>query len=323
MPTRRSISRSISPSRSRSPPPRDRSRSVSSGRSRSASPRRSPSPRARSRSRSRSRTPRSRTRSLTPRSRSPSPRRNGRGRGRSLSRTDSRSPYSSRTPSRDRHGGRYRDRSYSRSPSPPRRSTKIVVEKLTKNVNEDHLREIFGAYGDIQSIDLPMNRQFMTNRRDRRIYAITMPLMPSQQIAHMHERPTRRRRPQCLHRSYPPHILRSHFQHGYPRAPNSTTGIPAPSRYRSPPRRRFRAPRGMDRHDLYRPRSVSRSRSRTRSPPPPARSPLYSSRSPTPPPRRRGRRDSYDSPRRRRRGSSYDSLSNRSRSPSRSRYSRR
>ncbi|WEW59434.1 hypothetical protein PRK78_004907 [Emydomyces testavorans] len=35
----------------------------------------------------------------------------------------------------------------------------IVIEKLTKNVNEDHLREIFSAYGDIQSLELPMNRQ--------------------------------------------------------------------------------------------------------------------------------------------------------------------
>ena len=36
---------------------------------------------------------------------------------------------------------------------------KIVVEKLTKNVNESHLREIFGAYGSIQDLDLPINRQ--------------------------------------------------------------------------------------------------------------------------------------------------------------------
>ncbi|KAF1813091.1 hypothetical protein P152DRAFT_365269, partial [Eremomyces bilateralis CBS 781.70] len=40
----------------------------------------------------------------------------------------------------------------------------IVVEKLTKNVNAEHLREIFGAYGSIQELDLPINRQFMTNR---------------------------------------------------------------------------------------------------------------------------------------------------------------
>ena len=35
---------------------------------------------------------------------------------------------------------------------------KIVVEKLTKNVTESHLREIFGGFGDIQSLDLPMNK---------------------------------------------------------------------------------------------------------------------------------------------------------------------
>ena len=38
------------------------------------------------------------------------------------------------------------------------KSTKIVVEKLTKNVNHGHLEEIFGKYGTIKDIDLPMNR---------------------------------------------------------------------------------------------------------------------------------------------------------------------
>lgn len=38
-------------------------------------------------------------------------------------------------------------------------SSKIVVEKLTRNVNEGHLREIFGTYGRIESIDLPLNKQ--------------------------------------------------------------------------------------------------------------------------------------------------------------------
>lgn len=33
----------------------------------------------------------------------------------------------------------------------------IVVEQLTKNVNEGHLREIFGNYGPIKDLKLPLN----------------------------------------------------------------------------------------------------------------------------------------------------------------------
>jgi hypothetical protein len=33
-----------------------------------------------------------------------------------------------------------------------------VIEKLTKNVNEEHLREIFGVYGQIRDLDMPINR---------------------------------------------------------------------------------------------------------------------------------------------------------------------
>ena len=44
-------------------------------------------------------------------------------------------------------------------------SMQVVVEKLTKNVNEDHLREIFGSYGQIRDLDMPLNRQcwFLNN----------------------------------------------------------------------------------------------------------------------------------------------------------------
>ncbi|MCJ1470499.1 hypothetical protein MMC07_009145 [Pseudocyphellaria aurata] len=62
----------------------------------------------------------------------------------------------------------------------------IVVEKLTKNVNANHLREIFGAYGSIQDVDLPINKQFMTNRGTAYILYANSPDAEAA-IAHMHE----------------------------------------------------------------------------------------------------------------------------------------
>lgn len=136
---------------------------------------RSPSARERSRSRSAQLKPsHSQSRSIT---RSPTPTRDRRSRSRTRS--------SSRGP---RRGGRsYRSRSYSRSisreASPPRSSKvrsatlsseylltvhlQIVVEKLTKNVTEGHLREIFGSFGDIEYLDLPMNRSCKLDPRSR------------------------------------------------------------------------------------------------------------------------------------------------------------
>lgn len=142
---------SPSPPRGRSPArsatPTSARRVPSSHHSRSPTARRSPSPRSGSRSYSRSPPLRDG--------------RNGHGRARSNGVSTSRS----RSPSRgDRRS--YRDRSYTRSPSRESRraqSSKIVVEKLTKNVTEAHLREIFGSYGRIESIDLPLNKQCMYN----------------------------------------------------------------------------------------------------------------------------------------------------------------
>ncbi|XHF99056.1 hypothetical protein AWENTII_002572 [Aspergillus wentii] len=62
----------------------------------------------------------------------------------------------------------------------------IVVEKLTKNVTEAHLREIFGGFGDIQNLDIPINRAFMTNRGTAYILYYD-PADAEAAIAHMHE----------------------------------------------------------------------------------------------------------------------------------------
>ncbi|OAQ85034.1 RNA recognition motif domain-containing protein [Purpureocillium lilacinum] len=146
-------------SRSRSPrsahsPGRDRERYRSRTRSRS----RSPTPRTRD---SRSPTPRrsydSRSRSRS-RSRSPPPRRNGRYRSESRDRSRSRPRSWSRPRGRDSRDSRDR----SRSPRPG--GTKIVVERLSKNIREHHVREIFGRYGPIRDLDVPMNRTLSQNR---------------------------------------------------------------------------------------------------------------------------------------------------------------
>ncbi|KAK2760375.1 hypothetical protein FQN54_002445 [Arachnomyces sp. PD_36] len=173
----------------------------SHGRSRIDSPSANPKDRSRSRSvhrrsispRSGSPASRRSNRSRSARSDDDRDRRNGLGGGRdSRSRSRSRGRSVTRSRSRSRGGdarrGGYRRRSDSRSVSrspAPQRSSKIVVEKLTKNVNESHLREIFGAYGDIDSIDLPMN-QYMSNRGTAYILYYDR-VHAEAAIAHMHE----------------------------------------------------------------------------------------------------------------------------------------
>ncbi|KFY06729.1 hypothetical protein V492_07807 [Pseudogymnoascus sp. VKM F-4246] len=169
------------------------------------------------------------------------------------------SPRRSRSPSYDRNGGRRATRSITRSPSPDVKSTKIVVERLTKNINEGHLRELFGSFGEIIDMDMPMNRQFGTNRGTAYLlYAVEADA--DQAIAHMHEAqldgavisvsiviPRRKFSP-----APPPARRGANID---PRARVDARGPPPPRR-RSPNRNYNRG--GAS--DTYRPRSLSRSR---------------------------------------------------------------
>ncbi|PYH47274.1 RNA-binding protein with serine-rich domain 1 [Aspergillus saccharolyticus JOP 1030-1] len=223
---------------------------------------------------------------------------------------------------------------YSRSPSPSvvlPRSSKIVVEKLTKNVSESHIYEIFGEFGVIQSLDLPMNKAFLTNRGTAYILYHD-PADAEAAIAHMHEAqldgavlsvsivlPRR-----AFSRSPPPQSQRkrgsfSRQGHGRGQLLDSRASRRSPFQQRQTSPRRARRSRPMDRHDIYRPRSPSRSRSLRRS--------RSYSRTPSVSPRRRMTHSRGNSRPRRRRSPSYSSYeysscSDRSRSPSlnRARY---
>ncbi|KAJ5731043.1 uncharacterized protein N7483_005551 [Penicillium malachiteum] len=194
-------------------------------------------------------------------------------------------------------------------PALPEAQRSIVVEKLTKNVTEAHLREIFGSFGDIEHLELPMNRAFMTNRGTAYIIYYD-PADAEAAIAHMHEAQLDGA---VLNVSI---ILpRRAFSRSPPPAANRGNGrgrFGKGSFANSPPRRHGRGARPAERHDTYRPQSRSRSRS-------PIRSRSYSRQQS--PPRRGSTRD--ESPRQRRRRSpsysSYSSRSERSRSPNRSR----
>ena len=253
--------------------------------------------------------------------------------------TRNRSRSRTRSPSRSRSRSRSRSPSYrthSRSPSPPR-SAKIVIEKLTKNVNAAHLREIFSTYGDIAELEMPMNKQFMTNRGIAYILYSTASHAEAA-IAHMHEAqldgalisvsivlPRRRfsrspppRRPPP-NRFGEPHRMREPGPRGP--APDRAYGRPIPPRaepgYRRSPPGGFRGGRGggyrdrFDERNSYRPRSYSPSRS------PPSRRRRSPSRSRSP--RRESPGGRFGGAGGRRRSPSFSSYGSRSRSRERGR----
>ncbi|KAJ2504412.1 hypothetical protein GGI11_007373, partial [Coemansia sp. RSA 2049] len=155
----RSPGYSRSPSYSRS---RSRSRSISRSRSRSRS--RSFS---RSVSRSRSRSI-SRGRSF---SRSPGPRNGGRfGRGRSP-----------RSRSRSRSPGPRRGREPSPGGPPKPARPLIIVYGITDSVNRDHLREIFGQYGEIGRITI--GKHWARIRSSKQTRGVFVAMLDFEQVA--------------------------------------------------------------------------------------------------------------------------------------------
>ncbi|KAJ3396166.1 hypothetical protein HDU92_003838 [Lobulomyces angularis] len=82
-----------------------------------------------------------------------------------------RSRSRSRSPARI---SRRRSRSRSRSRSPVKRSkspspSRIFINGISKNINDDHLKEIFGAYGEVSSVEIPFDKRTyvqFTNSKD-------------------------------------------------------------------------------------------------------------------------------------------------------------
>ncbi|KAI8936800.1 hypothetical protein NX059_006042 [Plenodomus lindquistii] len=184
--------------------------------------------------------------------------------------------------------------------APAANTTQIVVEALTRNVKEDHVREIFGKYGVIKDVQMPMNPTFNINRGIA--YILYEQVDDAERaIAKMHDAqldgaklqvsivlPRRRfsRTPPPARRGPPPRErFRDDYDGGYAAGRGGRGGaggppgayrpppMDGPGRYRSPPRRwsperggghwgrgRGRGGRGGG---FVRPRSYSRSRSRS------------------------------------------------------------
>ncbi|EEC78362.1 hypothetical protein OsI_18120 [Oryza sativa Indica Group] len=197
-----------------------------------------------------------------------------------------------------------------RKASPPPESTVLHVDHLSRNVNEDHLKEIFENYGEVVNVELSMDRVVnlprgygyveFKNRADAEkallyldggqidgnVVKVRFALPPQQQRAAAS--------PKALHPS-PKRDVVDHNKVGpsaekatkqQPRKPASPQRKPAPSpRRRSPPSRRVESPRRRpDSPPIRRrtaPSPIRRGGTPSRRPGSPIRR-----RSPSPPPRR-------------------------------------
>lgn len=236
------------------------------------------------------------------------------------SRSRSVSPYSTassdfgNSPVRGHPLSRSRSRSRSRSMSPrPAAGFFLRIRKLTRNVSEAHIREIFGSYGEIKAVNYPMhpitgypNGSATIEYANEESVAEALQSMDGGQIDGNviqctrvnsidieipHRSPKKRnhrfssvRRPYGRSDYYAPRRGRSRSPRGRPYRRSPSPGHRRFSRSRSPPRRLSRSPP---------PRRISRSPPRrfSRSPPPRrfSRSPPPRRFSRSPPPRRLSR----------------------------------
>jgi len=240
-------------------------------------------PLAHSRSRSRSRSPshsRSRSRSGSSRSRSRSRSRSSRSRSYSRSRSRSRSP------------ARGRSRSpRNRSPPPKKRSPTpepkvLFVDKLTRNINKEHLLEIFGKYGKLKNVDLQWDRKANLSKGSAYVEFLERSEAENAQIrldgaqidgnvvkaSFVLPRKPSPPRPPVGRRRTPPGGYRGRGGYapfrgrgGYGRRspPPFRRGPPPPRRRTPPPRRRRSYSRSRSRSPAKRPYSPTRSPSRS------------------------------------------------------------
>lgn len=71
----------------------------------------------------------------------------------------------------------------------------VEVMRLTKNVNEGHLKEIFGVYGEIRDVDLPIIRRRAPSLTSLSLLTLMLKLRsrhaPRQRHHHLHDLPLR------------------------------------------------------------------------------------------------------------------------------------
>ncbi|CEP10940.1 hypothetical protein [Parasitella parasitica] len=180
----------------------------------------------------------------------------------------SRSP--SPRPARSRSRSPLRRSSRSRSASPEHLHS-ILVTNLTRNVKEDHIREIFGEFGKISYLEFPINKLLKTNKgkayidfetqddADKAISYMDNAQLDGKRIACVVAPKHRERSPSPRRARYSPPPFRKINSRGPPPPPLNRRG----DRFGGGRDRRRRYSRSPSRSPIRRGRRYSYSRSRS------------------------------------------------------------